>query len=70
MSQWKGKVTEELKELYKQYAELFRGKYPDEYAELDGCYDISYEEFIGYIKESLKQKNSLPDVMFPGIYDF
>ena len=48
---WEGKVTEELKELYIQYAELFDGMYPDEYAELEGCYDISYEEFVRYIKE-------------------
>ncbi len=65
MSQWKGKVTEELKELYIKYAELFDGMSPGGYAELDGCYDnISYEEFVGYIKECIKQKEEMPDVMF------
>lgn len=67
---WEGKVTEELKDLYIQYAELFDGMYPDEYAELEGCYDISYDEFVGYIKECIKRKEKMPDVMFPGIYDF
>ena len=35
MSQWKGKVTEELKELYIKYAELFDGMSPGGYAELE-----------------------------------
>ena len=49
---WEGKVTEELKELAKRYAAENYGIGPDSYDEL--CYDaMSYEEFIGYIREAL-----------------
>lgn len=63
---WRGrKVTEELKKLYKQYDELFRG-YPDEYLELEGCYDdMSYEEYVGYIKECIEKKKAMPYVVYP-----
>ncbi len=57
---WNGKVTEELKELAKQYAaENYIG--PDEYDEL--CYDaMTYEEFVGYIKEALRRHCCIVDV--------
>jgi len=61
---WKGKVTEELRTLYKQYLELFDGMPPDGYEELDGCYDISYDEFVGYIKKCIKQKNQCQMLCF------
>ena len=38
---WKGKVTEELRTLYKQYLELFDGMPPDGYEELDGVFTNS-----------------------------
>ena len=65
---WKGEPTEELKELYEQYAEMFHGFYPGSYEEI--AYEgLSYEKYVGYIKESLKQKIELPEIMYPGIND-
>lgn len=61
---WEGKVTKELKDLYKQYYEIFQDGYPDEYAELENYYnDMSYEEFVEYIKECIKQKKEMPDIV-------
>lgn len=58
---WEGKITEELRELYKRYDEKFGGG-PDEYDEL--CYEaMTYEEFVGYIREALKKGVELPDVV-------
>lgn len=65
MVMWKGKVTKELINLYEQYMEFSGGMPPDGYEELEGCYNISYDEFIGYIKECIKQKKSMPYIMFP-----
>lgn len=58
---WKGKVTKELKNLHGQYYEMFETE-PDWYAEI--FYDgMSYEEYIGYIKECLEKEVEIPDVV-------
>ena len=59
---WKGKVTEELKELYIKYAELFDGMYPDEYDDI-AYYAMDYDEFVGYIKECIKQKKEMDEIV-------
>ncbi len=59
---WEGKVTEELKELYIQYAELFDGMYPDEYDDIT-YYDMTYDEFVGYIKKCIKKKKSMCEIV-------
>lgn len=62
---WNGKVTEELRELFQQYAEEFNGAEPDEYDEL--CYDsMTYEEFVGYIREALRTHRCIVDVVWDG----
>ena len=59
---WKGKVTAELKELAYKYTELFDGEYVDGYDEL--CYDVmSYDEFVGYIKEAIETHRPLTEVV-------
>lgn len=65
-SLWHGKVTEELKELYIQYEKLFSPFYPDNYAEIDyeGYQDMTYDEYVGYIKECIKQKKEMPDIVY------
>lgn len=58
---WEGKFTKELDELCDRYHEKFGGE-PDEYDEL--CYEaMTYEEFVGYIREALRQDVELPDVV-------
>ncbi len=50
---WKGKVTKELEELAAQYAAINYVS-PASYDEL--CYDaMTYDEFVGYIKEALRR---------------
>ena len=61
---WKGKRTKELDRLYEEYGDIF-DRYPDGYLELEGCYNISYEEYVGYLKECIKEKRALPYIMFP-----
>ncbi len=59
---WRGKVTEELKALFIQYHERFGCGYPDEYDEI--CYHaMSYEQFVGFIKEALATGKEMPDVV-------
>lgn len=59
---WEGKWTDELSRLYDQYEAQHDGAYPDEYAEI--LYSaMSYEEFVGYIKECLRTGKSIPDVV-------
>ena len=61
---WEGKITEELRTLGAQYAEAHHGIWPDGYDEL--LYEfMSYDEFLGYIKEALEKGVELPDVV-PG----
>ena len=60
---WEGKVTEELRELFKKYAEENDGMPPDEYDEL--CYEaMTYEEFVGFIKEALDRHCCIVDVVW------
>lgn len=59
---WEGKVTEELRELYLLYMTQNQGMPPDEYEEL--CYDaMTYEEFVGYIKEALRRHCDIVEVI-------
>ena len=59
---WEGKVKEELKDLYEQYMKQNNGFEPDGYEEL--CYDaMSYEEFVGYIREALRRHCCIVDVV-------
>lgn len=59
---WNGKVTKELIQLFDEYLERFQGCDPDEYDDL--CYDaMTYEQFVGFIKESLRTGKELPDVV-------
>ena len=54
---WNGKITDELKDLYFRYMNENHGIGPDSYDEL--CYDaMSYEEFVGYIREALRRHRS------------
>lgn len=59
---WNGKITDELKNLAKQYAAENDGISPECYEEL--CYDaMSYDEFVGYIKEALRRHCCIVDVV-------
>ena len=59
---WNGKITDELKMLACQYAEKHYGVSPSSYDELN--YDaMSYEDFVGYIKECLATGKEMPEVV-------
>lgn len=59
---WKGKMTDELVDLFRQYNEEIGEGDPDEYEEL--CYDaMTYDEFVGYIKEALRRHCCIVDVV-------
>ena len=59
---WEGKVTEELLASGEQYIKATGGISPDSYDEL--CYEaMTYERFVGYIREALKKGVELPDVV-------
>lgn len=60
---WKGKKTEELKELYTQYKKLFCPFYPGSYEEI-AYNSMTYDEYVGYIKECIKQKKEMPDIVY------
>lgn len=55
-----GKMTEELKILYKEYYEKF-GVEPDFYEEFEYG-EFSYNEYIADIKKALKSGLSLPEL--------
>lgn len=59
---WNGLVTDELNELFQRYAEQHNGIEPDEYEDIY-YEEISYEEFVGYIRKSLETGEELPDVI-------
>ena len=59
---WNGLVTDELNELFQQYAEQHNGIEPDEYEDIY-YEEISYEEFVGYIRKCLRTGEELPDVI-------
>ena len=59
---WNGKWTEELDKLYDKYMERFGGALPDGYDELN--YDaMSYENFVGYMKECIETGREMPEVV-------
>lgn len=59
---WKGKITEELKEVAAEYAKKHNGMYPHEYDDI--CYDeMPYEYFLAKIKEANKKNCSIVDLM-------
>ncbi len=59
---WHGLVTEELKILYEKYMDRFEGELADGYDELN--YDaMTYERFVGYMKECLERGLEMPDVV-------
>lgn len=59
---WNGKVTDELRELARKYAAENDSISPSSYDEL--CYDaMSYDEFLGYIKEALRLHCCILDVV-------
>ena len=59
---WTGEVTQELKDLCMQYAAEHHGAEPDMYDELM-CDEMTYDEFVGYIKECLATGKEMPDVV-------
>ena len=59
---WKGKYTKELDELYDKYEELFPNSYPDEYEEIE-YHGMTYDEYVGYIKECIKQKKEMESIV-------
>lgn len=59
---WKGKMTKELEDLFIQYANENYGAEPDGYDDI--CYDtMTYEEFVGYIKEALRRHCDIVEVI-------
>ena len=59
---WEGKWTDELSRLYAQYEEQHPGVEPEDYEEI--LYSaMTYEEFVGYIRECLKKGVEIPDVV-------
>ena len=54
---WNGLVTEELRDLSLQYANKFRGACPDEYE------DITYDEFVAFIRKCLRTGKEIPDIV-------
>ncbi len=66
---WHGKTTKELDDLHVQYRKMFDFEACG-YEEIADVYDsLSYEQYVAYIKESLKQKVELPLIINPSIYD-
>lgn len=59
---WEGKVTEELRELFRKYMDENHGIPPDGYDELC-CDAMTYDEFVGYIKKALELHCEMPDVV-------
>lgn len=55
-------MTKELEALFSQYREKFGVGDPDEYDEFN--YNVmTYDEFVGYIKECLAAGKEMPDVV-------
>lgn len=57
-----GKITEELRPLYRKYREMF-GVFPDFYEELEYG-DADYADFVSDIEEAIREKKELPFVVF------
>ena len=59
---WEKEVPDELKQLFEEYNQMFPGSYPEDYDELN--YNaMTYDRFVGYIRESLRTGKELPDVV-------
>ena len=59
---WNGLVTEELLNLFRQYAQQNYGVEPDCYEDIDYD-DITYDEFVAFIRECLRTEKEIPDVV-------
>lgn len=51
---WRGKVTEELRELFHKYMAENSGTPPNGYIEIS-YESMTYDEFVGFIKEALRR---------------
>ena len=58
---WKGIVTDELRELAKEYHRRFNGAFVDGYDDFN-FNAMTYEEFISLIKEALKKNVEIPEL--------
>lgn len=59
---WEGEFTEELQDLFVRYMNENQGMPPDQYEEL--CYDaMTYDEFVGYIREALRRHCTVVDII-------
>lgn len=58
---WKGKVTQELKDLALKYTERF-GSYVDGYDDIDPN-AWTYEKFMALIKTALEEDLEIPDLL-------
>lgn len=56
---WKGKWTNELKELFEKHNSMF-DMYPDEYEEVE-LNDYSYDEVVQMLKQCLKNEVDIDD---------
>lgn len=63
---YNGKMTEELKNLYKEYSAIW-GHDPAGYEEVE--YGDDYEGFVNDVKLAIKEKKELPDVVDVDIED-
>ena len=59
---WEKEITEELNALMDQYAKAHHGVEADGYDELN-CNAMTYDEFVGYIKECLATGKEMPEVV-------
>ena len=59
---WNGLVTDEVNELFQRYAEQHNGADPDEYDDIF-YNDLSYDEFVGYIRKCLETGLAMPYVI-------
>lgn len=58
---WKVEFDDRLKSLFNEYEKMF-GCYPDTYEEI-AYFAMTYDEFVGYIEKSLKQKIEIDEVV-------
>lgn len=58
---YKGKMTNELTELFNKYYDMFKCC-PDEYDDVE-YFEDTYEKFVKNIKQCLKEKKEMPDIL-------
>ncbi len=58
---WKGKVTQELRDLAKKYSTHFGGAFVDGYDDINPN-AWTYEEFVAIIKEAIKKNVEIPQL--------